>query len=233
MLNMKSLRKLYQANKRLLIDVREALINEDLKGPFLMELDEYYQQSVKLFIIGQESHGWCCEYENHVALLSTYTDFNMGANHSSPFWNITRKIENIIGIPSYSCAWSNINRYDHNGGEPKGEILNEIRKLDFLVKEELSVIQPDVCFFFTNRKYDYRLEELFSGLVMQKIEKLPPNHFCRLKHQDLPSFTFRTPHPITIRTQKWEELFFSVMKELLPKAVSTQASNDIEQKMRK
>jgi len=186
-------------------------------GPFLMDLKLYNNQNRKLFIIGQESKGWNCNYKNIDSLLQTYIDFNMGEHYNrSPFWNITRKIEALMKIAPYSCAWSNINRYDHNGGAPEGGILEEIMKLDYLVKEELSVIQPDVCFFFTNRKYDYRLEELYSGLEMYPIEGLPKNHFCRLKHQNLPTLTFRTPHPRFIRMQKWEEPFLAIMNDLLP-----------------
>jgi len=184
----------------------------------LMDLDSYGHQPIRLFIIGQETNGWSSKYDDIESLLKTYREFNMGEGYySSPFWNITRKLEDLLSIDHYSCAWSNINRYDHNGREPKGEILKEIRRLDFLVREELSLIHPDVCFFFTNRKYDYRLRELYSGVEMHEVKELPYNHFCRLEHQDLPLHTYRTPHPRTIRTRKWERAFLSVMEKLLPK----------------
>ena len=135
---------------------------------------------------------------------------------SSPFWNMTRKIEHIIGIPNYSCAWSNINRYDHNGAEPTGAILDEIKKLDYLIAEEINIIRPDVCMFFINRKYDDRLHKLFPGIRMEAIAGLPFNHFVWLQHAALPKYCFRTPHPKKIRMQKWEELFINAMKRILP-----------------
>jgi len=218
---MKSLRELYQENKATLKKVRESFI---IEGPLLMELCAYYKQPIKLFIVGQETNGWrCCDNNDHESLLSAYSDFNMGEKYySSPFWNITRKIEDIIGIARYSCAWSNINRYDHNGGEPKGEILNEIRTLDYLVAEEISVIQPDVCLFFINRKYDYRLHGLYPGIQMETINGLPFNHFVQLRHDSLPKYSFRTPHPKTIRIRKWEDAFIDAMKKILPKATDAQ-----------
>ena len=221
--NMKLLRELYQDNKIALDKVREAFINEDLEGPLLMELGNYYEQSIKLFIIGQETNGWNCNYNDHNSLLKTYRNFNMGEHYySSPFWNITRKIEDIIGVSRYSCAWSNINRYDHNRGEPKALILNEIRTLDYLVAEEISTIQPDVCLFFINRKYDYRLQELYPGIQMRAVEGLPFNHFVQLHHKSLPSYSFRTPHPKAIRLRKWEKAFIDVMKIMLPKTKNAQ-----------
>ncbi len=216
--NMKLLRDLYQENKATLERVRESFIAEDFEGPLLMELDSYYLQSIKLFIVGQQTNGWCCDYNDHKSLHGTYRHFNMGEKYySSPFWNITRKVEDILGIAPYSCAWSNINRYDHNKGEPKGKILNAIQTLDYLVAEEISVIQPDVCLFFINRKYDYRLQALYAGIQMEAIDGLPFNHFVQLRHVSLPKYSFRTPHPRTIRIQKWEDAFINAMKNILPK----------------
>jgi len=217
---MKSLRDLYQKNKVALEKVRERFIREDLEGPLLMELESYYKQSIKLFIIGQQTNGWCCDYKDHNSLLRTYRDFNMGENYyrsSSPFWNITRKIEEIIGVPPYSCAWSNLNRYDYNGEEPKGQILDEISTLDYLISDEISIIQPDVCMFFVNRKYDYRLNTIYPDIQIEAIDGLPFNHFVRLRHALLPEHSFRTPHPKTIRIQKWESAFIEAMRKLLPK----------------
>lgn len=220
---MKSLRQIYWDNKKALESVREKFSDEGLEGPLLMEIGSYYEQPVKVFIVGQETNGWCCDYNDHHSLLETYRDFNMGENYySSPFWNMTRKIEGLIGIEHYSCAWSNINRYDHNGTAPKGEILGNIESLDYLVEEELSNIKPDVCFFFTNRKYDYRLKKIYTGIQMDPINGLPFNHFVHLRHQSLPKHSFRTPHPKTMRLQKWEDAFFSVMKEILPRVENTQ-----------
>ena len=101
-------------------------------------------------------------------------------------------------------------------------ILDKILTLDYLIKEEISVIRPDICLFFTNRKYDYRIKELFPGIQMEAIEELPFNHFVRLYHEFLPSYSFRTPHPKTIRLQKWEDMFIDVMGRILPKADGAQ-----------
>ena len=69
--NMNKLLDLYQSNYDLLVKVRETLSDEHLEGPLLMKLSEYYSQKVKLFIIGQETNGWSCEYKDHNALMDT------------------------------------------------------------------------------------------------------------------------------------------------------------------
>jgi len=208
---MNHLASLYQRHYEEIYSVRESFPELNLEGPLLMHLEQYYQQSTKLMIIGQETKGWTSDSD--IAFQQkTYQKFNMGEQYySSPFWNITRKIEKILGIAPYSCAWSNLNRYDFDGCAPTDEILSELVKLDFLVCEEIKAVKPDVCLFFTNRKYDHRLRDTFEGIGLVEIPGLPAKHFSRLVHPELPYHTYRTPHPRVIRTRRWEEGFLSAI----------------------
>jgi hypothetical protein len=52
---------------------------------------------------------------------------------------------------------------------------------------------------------------------MEAVEGLPFDHFVRLHHAKLPGHSFRTPHPKTIRIQKWESMFVDAMDAMLPK----------------
>ena len=213
-----TLEELYKKEENKIIQVRETFPNEDLGGPLLLNVNQYFNQAIKLMIIGQETFGWDCNYNDQNSLLNTYKNFNFGEHYrSSPFWNIIRKLENLIGIPNFSIAWSNINRFDHNGKEPKGDVLQKIEELDYLLKEEISILKPDICFFMTNRKYDYRIKKLFKDVVLEPVDGLPFNHFVKLNHPDLPSHCYRTPHPRTIRMRKWETTFFKVLDNILPK----------------
>ena len=213
---MQALRVLYQTNLEKFALFVESFQNEDLEGPLLMEPSAYFQQANKLLVVGQETNGWHCEYCDIDAQLEVYRKFNMGERYwASPFWNITRKVEAAIGIESYSCAWTNLNRFDHGGRAPEGKILEEVSKFDFLVREEIQILKPDICLFYTNHKYDYRIKVLYPGIQFQRVEGLRDGHFARLTHPDLPSLTIRTPHPRTIRTQKWEGAFITFMTSLL------------------
>ena len=215
---MSKLTELYTKQHGHLIATREQFGDLHLEGPLLMDLGRYWRQPIKLFIIGQETNGWNCDYDDISSLQKTYRDFNMGERYySSPFWNITRKLERLIGIEAYSCAWSNLNRYDYNGGAPTPEIAAKLSVLDYLVREEVQIVKPDICMFYTNRKYDKRLRAQYEGLIFEEVPGLPFNHFCKLVHGNLPSQTYRTPHPKTIRLQSWEKAFISVMERELPK----------------
>jgi len=182
----KNLRDIYHANIDCIAQFVDSFKDEDLSGPLLLEPSTYFKQ------------------------LKAYRDFNVGETYvASPFWNITRKVETVLGIDCYSCAWSNLNRFDHDGGPPAGKVLEEVAKLDFLLREEIQILNPDICLFYTNRKYDHRIEALYPGVQFHNIDGLPDGHFTQLTHEDLPSLSFRTPHPRTIRMQKWEESFIS------------------------
>lgn len=203
------LRKLYLNNLdkfKTFSDDNESLY---LCGPLCMKVGAYVQQKTKLMIVGQETYGWC----NSLTLeeqLDTYEAFNFGSAYvSSPFWNITRKLERVLKVDPYAIAWSNINRFDCGGGSPDGtSIEGTIRSFDSILKEEIKILAPDVCVLFTNRKYDNRLSDLFDDLIFEDIDNLPAPHFARLRHPSLPAFTIRTPHPKTIRMMSWENDFF-------------------------
>ena len=212
---MQSLRQLYEANLEQLVQFANQFPNEGLSRPLLMQPLAYFNQPTKLFIVGQETYGWNCEHASVDALLEKYTEFNMGEKYySTPFWNVTRKVESVLGIEKYSCAWSNLNRFDQDQGPPTEKILEAVSKLDFLVREEIRILKPDICLFYTNRKYDQRIETLFPGVQFHNIEVLPECHFTRLIHDALPKLTFRTPHPKTIRMQGWEEAFLKFLGSL-------------------
>lgn len=213
---MDTLQDLYTKNLNNLIQVRECFLEEDLEGPLLMNLDTYFNQSKKLMVIGQETNGWGCDYKDVAVQLKLYKEFNVGSSYkASPFWNIIRKVEDVLSIDKYSCAWSNINRYEHRGKEPKAEILEKIESLDYLLKDEIRLIKPDVCIFFTNHKYDYRIRKLFSDVIFTDVPNLPQKHFAFLNHSELPKITIRAPHPKTIRLQEWENVFLEEVKNCL------------------
>jgi hypothetical protein len=216
---MKNLRDYYSNEWHKFDSLRADIKDENISGPLLLELKSYHLQKIKLLIIGQQTKYWATYSSNLSDLLDVYSGFNLGKGYvNSPFWNITRKIESLIGIDKYSCAWTNLNRFDYKGAEPTGAILERIKEFDYLVKEEISILKPDICLFYTHNKYDYRLKNLFNNLQFAKIENLPSDQFSKLSHSELPEYTYRTPHPNSIRLRKWESEFLNVMKEILPRA---------------
>ncbi len=186
-----------------------------MQGPLLMDPVLYFRQPVKLLIIGQETSGWCCEYRDIPKQLAAYREYDVGRGAKDSytrFWDVTRKLEACLGIAPCSCAWSNLNRFDYNGGRAPWDVQQELSKLDFMLKEEIRILQPDVCIFYTSRNYDHRITALFPGVLIEDVEGLPESIFARLTHPALPAATLRTPHPISMQLKGTESAFIDYMK---------------------
>ena len=166
-------------------------------------------------IIGQQTHGWTYYHDNIDEQLDAYRDFNLGKNYySTPFWNITRKIEEAIGNAPYSCVWTNINKFDLDAGRPFGKYEEAISKFDDLLIEEIGILKPDVCMFFTGPHLDGRIRNLFRDIEFSTIEGWTSNQFCKLKHPLLPEKTFRSCHPKSLRIRHLEANFLEYMKTI-------------------
>lgn len=211
---MSTLRALYQTHRDRFAEFARSFPDEGLQGPLLLDPPTYTGQRTKLLVVGQETGGWLDNYDDIDAQLKIYRDFNLGDKWMGPFWNITRKVESALGIDRCSCAWTNLNRFDHDGEPPTGAVLDAMPALDFLLREEIQILRPDVCIFYTNRKYDHRLTALYPEVQFADISGLPRGHFARLTHNELPPVTVRTPHPRTIRMKGWEEAFIAFIRSL-------------------
>lgn len=208
------LNQLYIKNNDIINEYRKKHSDKNLHGPLLLNISNYSSQKIKLMVVGQETFGWNKSL-SIVEQRTTYQEFNFGSSYySSPFWNVIRKLERSLNIEPYAISWSNLNRFDVDCGSPdRTELAQDIASLDYLVKEEISILKPDVCIFFTNHKYDKRLRDLYQDLVFDNVHRLPKKHFSKLNHPDLPKYTLRTPHPRTIRTQRWEDDFITVVSQ--------------------
>lgn len=195
--------------------IRTSITNGKTYGPFLMSPNEKYEkQPNKLLIIGQETKGW----ENFKDLkkqMSVYEGFNLGIKYySSPFWNVMRKVERGLKNAEYSSAWTNISKFDVDRKRPLGDHEKVISKIDYLLVNEIEILDPDICFFFTSYTFDHRLKKIFPGIQFISVVGFEKNVLCKLKHDNLPENSYRTYHPRYLRTSKNEEKFIQFVKTI-------------------
>ncbi|MGK0366703.1 MAG: hypothetical protein ACI85O_003778 [Saprospiraceae bacterium] len=211
----KELIEIYQQKQSEFNEIAEKFKTVNLHGPFLTSPGESYKKSkIKLLIIGQETNGWYNIQSKIEGLMNVYEEFNLGKKKSSsPFWNITRKIERILEIEEYSCAWTNLNKYDVNSKRPKGNHEKEISQFDDLLISEIEILKPDVCIFFTGPSFDYRLKKIYSDIILQEEENWKHNQLVNLKHEKLPKISIRTYHPKYLRMKKFESSFLELLKK--------------------
>ncbi len=113
---------LYLKGQRQFKDIITQFPDDDLAGPFLMSPNSLYAfQENPLLIVGQETCAWENSIDDLNKQMKFYEVFNVGIDYkSTPFWNITRKVEAVLGNIPYSCAWTNISKFDFDGGRAYG-----------------------------------------------------------------------------------------------------------------
>jgi len=200
--------------------IKNVCKGESIAGAFLMSPNENYaKQPVPFLAVGQETYGWeifsdVVSEEECEEMMSVYENFNVGEKYyTSPFWNVIRKIESALGNDSCSCAWTNISKYDQNGGRPDTEHEKLFSSVDNLLIDEITIIKPKVCLFFTSHNFDYRLENIFENIEFINVNGFDINTLCQLKHQKLPILTFRTYHPRYLRMCGIEESVIDFIRQ--------------------
>lgn len=198
--------------------------DKNIHGPLLMSPNDIYEkQPLPFLVIGQETYGWdvfsdIVTEDECLEMMHITEDFNVGEKYyASPFWNVTRKIEGILGNEPCSCAWTNISKYDQDGGRPDKECEEKFSVIDNLLRDEIKIINPKICIFFTSHNLDYRVEKIFGQVEFIEINNFDIDVFCQLKHPDLPLLTFRTYHPKYLRISGMEGSFLDVIDNLVHK----------------
>jgi len=212
----KELLKLYKDRQSDFKGILGKFPNISLNGPFLMSPDKIYRdQKRPLLIIGKETNGWPIESENLDKQMKQYEEFNVGSGYySSPFWSVTRKLEETLGNEPYSCAWSNLSKFDLDCGSPYGEYEDAVSMVDDILKEEIEIIKPLICIFFTGPSLDNRIKDVFTGIKFEKCADWDERALSKLVHPKLPAKTFRVYHPNYLRRAGFEAAFLNYISSI-------------------
>jgi hypothetical protein len=183
-------------------------------GPLLISPKEIYTtQQNPLLIVGQSTNEWDSNVEDIPKQMEVYEDFNLGKDQGNdPFWSVVRKVEKALGNEYYSCAWTNINKFDIGGENPSGEYATAIATLDDILVPEIKILKPKICIFLTGPDFDGRIKKIFPEIEFTEVEGYPIRQLSRLKHPDFPVLSFRTYHPGYLRRGKLEDGFIEFVK---------------------
>lgn len=211
-----ALLELYRANQSGFKAVLDAHPGEDMAGPHLMSPNALYPlQKHRLLIVGQETGGWSYHVDHLAQQMRVYEEFNLGERYyASPFWNVTRKVERALGIAPYSCAWTNISKFDHNNGRASGDVAVSISKMDWILREEIRILEPSICLFYTGPAFDGRIRELFPNVEYVEVEGFDERRLVQLEHPSLPKHSYRSYHPNYLRQQGLEDDFLGFIARL-------------------
>jgi len=211
-----SLLKIYLERREDFKEIRAKFPDEDMAGPLLMSPNAIYNvQPLPLLIIGQETNGWHYNVDDLELQMKVYEDFNVGIDYyASPFWNVTRKVEKSLGNAPYSCAWTNISKFDLDNSRSYGLYESEISKVDDLLLKEIDILKPRICIFFTGPSFDERIKGIFENINFFEVADYNLREFCRLEHSCLPYHTYRAYHPNYMRRMGYENDFIEFISNL-------------------
>lgn len=190
---------------------------ENMDGPHLISPNQLYpKQPHRFMIIGQETRGWVSDVDDRPKQMAYYEEFNVGAIYrATPFWNVTRGVEQLLGNEPYSCAWSNISKFDHNNGRAYGEFATSIATVDYILSEEIAILKPTFCLFYTGPVFDSRIRGIFEGIKYEEVDGFNVRELARLKHPVLPEMSFRSYHPGYMHRRGLEKGFLQFVESVL------------------
>jgi hypothetical protein len=198
---------LYTLHRGKILDVHSRCETKagPLYGPYLIAPHEAYWQSViKLAFVGHETNGWETTACDILRQMARYRAFNLGAEYySSPFWNIIRKFEHRLSGGTYCSVALNINRYDQDQGRPSWQNQQVLSELDFLLLEELQLLDPDIVVLLTGPHYEPRIKRMFGG-SKRAVSGYTERQLCEIFPPSLRGRFFRTYHPNYLRRSKLE-----------------------------
>ena len=127
--------------------------------PYCWE-DQYLKSKYKLVVIGQETNGWYDDYmrsdENIREAMERVKGFEMGREYKSLFWDYAHQFNyDLNGFDDLNFIWMNINKFGRvSAGRPDQRVLDKEVEHYNILAEELAILKPDVCLFFTGPYYD-------------------------------------------------------------------------------
>lgn len=188
--------------------------NPGLSAPLLIKVPEsYFTQAKKLMIVGQQTQGW--DLKNIQDLLRNYEEFNFGESYySTPFWNVIRKIESILGVDTFSIVWSNLNRCDFQRERPDEDLELELHECFPVLREEVEILEPDILLFFSGPDFDQHIYRSFPGCQLSPVPGFEERELARMEHRACPYHAYRTYHPKYLRMSGLESKVLEFVKAI-------------------
>lgn len=174
-------------------------------GPLMIYCwEELYNASkYKTMIVGQETNGWYDGYvktKNDIEYcIGTYKSFKPGvANPKTLFWKYSCLFNTMINdcCNETNFIWSNINKFGSTGkGRPVSEVTDMENKEFNVFTNEIQILKPDVCLFFTGPRYDDDIKNKVNDVEFVPFENFSERQLVKVKSSFLPPNSYRTYHP--------------------------------------
>jgi hypothetical protein len=145
------------------------------------------------------------------ALCWGYREFQFAAyqpgTSRSPFWQAFREVRKW---PGAGVMWGNIVRMDYSPPISEGVSLailkapeslrdSVISQQANLVADELAILEPHICLFFSGPYYDGFIRSVWPACAFLACNEAPARQLAKVVDDALPAASFRTYHPKYLR----------------------------------
>jgi len=198
---------------------------DGVSKPLLMAVPEGYEQStVRLMVVGQQTHGWgqgnCWDVDE---LMSEYGRFGMGERYGKPFLRTSQDLYRRLNPDGAHLAflWSNLNKVDQKKKRPEKSVEERIAELQ-LLRKEIQILEPKAVVFFTGPNYDGLLRSIFQDVQLRRLSsEVDERKLSRLEHDSLPTCSYRTYHPHYLWRCRRRECFVeAIVRDINGRATS-------------
>ena len=226
-----NLKKLYSDKWPLIISELEKSDDENPIAsayPMLIMVNEekFSKADLKVMFFGQEPNVWDAS-NNIKGLMDFYYHFTDCENdfkvkRRGQFWNGIKKIQKSLKeqflnssiYPIYNNVIK-IGRIDKAGRPPN--YIYEIERRSFdVIKEELKILQPDLCLFFSGPDYDNVLVDIFGTIEYDPVKPYKERELSKINIPGI-DLALRTYHPNFLYQNNIENYYKAIMEELVNK----------------
>ena len=187
-----------------LSDVRDSC-SEPAAFPFLIEAERsYISASNRVMLCGQETQGWCNEYDTQTEPVSieqvckVYRDFVWNNGYNSPYWGFIKALKE--NLPEAGYVINNIVKIGRRYDPGCNDDINEKARTHFPVnREEFRILNPNKIVFLTGPNYDWRIQEVLGPFTKKRVnDKLKCLDILTFEDPSLPQ-AIRCYHPAYLR----------------------------------
>ena len=193
--------------------------------PILLSVneDKLKEASLKIMFFGQEPNVWDAS-ETVEGLMKYYRQFvccdsDFNVKRRGHFWNGVKKIIKLIQnerdeeviYPIYNNV---IKVGKINGpGRPPEYTYKVEREYFNVILEEISILKPDICIFFTGPHYDDVISDIFGRLDYIPLLPFSNRELAKLNIPNV-SLSIRTYHPRYLYGNSIEDYFDCILLQI-------------------
>lgn len=196
--------------------IEEMIENLIISSPQFLDVEtprgKYLESEFKVVIIGKETNGWFnsnerkeeglteinLQFEKYInSLKQLYSQHNIGVNYRSPIYLfIDLLLDKLTESKTTGILLTEMLRHDYKGSGLPNELIEKIAyNNNFILRNELEILNPDALVFLTGPTYDRFITLTYPTAVFHKHEGYALNQVSVIENIPNIKKAIRIYHP--------------------------------------